>query len=662
MIRWQSGFPETMLPTRKTLLGTVLTSRTKIGWGLAILWLGLATAAPVFAQYPVNQSGRLFDANPQVGGNRINAARPLSPLAGGNPYATGNVRFGQSLRSASPISDPTAFRGTLGSSYLSSFRRDSVSAADVGVGTSIDIPFARPYYDPSGTAGTSGFLRGQYGPAGARPGTATGQVPINIGAPGTGVTNTLDARLDFRTNDAGGLRSQITGLAPGGSAGQLSSTIFGVNPLRPSALTGDNNPPAAAPLRAPRPAETSRPPQAGYETPTAPAAPRPLGSRELERTPLDLVLRKEAAPLLERTANTPFSEIVRKTEGPAKPAGARGNGGLTAPPAEGGVPPPAEPRKLETSVLPGFDLFTDMQLALSLARSPSAGWFEDMQTAVRNNPALAQKYQKAAAQNSEQFLSQMMNTPIRSFVGQGESAVNNELTKAEAQLEIGQFYDAANRFDAAHRLDPSNPLPLIGKGHALLAAGDYLSAATHLLRGLERFPELTRFALDLQTLVGGGEVVDIRRADLLSRLQQREDPQLRFLLGYLEYYTGHQESGLENLRQAARGASPTSIIARYPDMLSRDGVLPPPKLQTPNAVKPAPAEREKSSLEPPQRGARPLDAPRPKKQPAPSMLKVPPATQPRAPEELVPPPKKPDEELTDLLLPPPQPVMEKDPR
>jgi tetratricopeptide (TPR) repeat protein len=182
------------------------------------------------------------------------------------------------------------------------------------------------------------------------------------------------------------------------------------------------------------------------------------------------------------------------------------------------------------------------------------------------------------ARQSQEFITTMLETPIHTFVGRGASAVNDQLLRAEALLETGRFFDAADRYETAHMLDPANPLPLIGKGHALLAAGEYLSAAVYLIRGLERFPELSRFRVNLEALIGGGEIIDIRRADIMARLKRLEDPRLRFLLGYIEVHTGMRESGLENLDRAARQAKPGSLIARYPAMLRGEGPLPPPKL------------------------------------------------------------------------------------
>ena len=246
------------------------------------------------------------------------------------------------------------------------------------------------------------------------------------------------------------------------------------------------------------------------------------------------------------------------------------------------------PKITDASVLPGFDVFNDMQLALALKKEPQAMWFENMQAAIRADPGLAGALQEQARMDSQQFVSTMLNTPVRSFVGRGDSALNDELLKAESLLEVGQYYEAAQRYEAAQAIAPFSPLPLLGKGHAYLAAGEYLRAAVAIIQGLERYPELVKFDLDLTSLLGGAEIVDIRRANLMQLLERQEEPRLRFLLGYLEYYTGQRESGLANLDRAAASERAGSIIARFPAMLRGEGVLPPPKLPSSTPIVPPP--------------------------------------------------------------------------
>jgi len=172
------------------------------------------------------------------------------------------------------------------------------------------------------------------------------------------------------------------------------------------------------------------------------------------------------------------------------------------------------------------------------------------------------------------WASDVLNDPVTTFVGRYESQLNEYLALAEATIRDGQFYDAAGYYELAHTIDPQNPLPLLGRGHALAAAGDYASAVAALERGIARFPHIAVFQMDLTALAGGKDVFDVRRADLERQLASVESHELRFLLGYLELYSGLPEDGLRDLQKAAESAPPGSAIATFPDLLMGERPLP----------------------------------------------------------------------------------------
>jgi len=507
------------------------------------------TGAPV-------QTGVVLDRNPQLGSGGYNYSRPVSPLLSGNVIASGLASGGLSLRSFEPIPDPTAFRGTLGSASLSAFRRDSVSVASPVLGSG---SYGQAFYDPSTTVPTVGLLESL---AGVR-------FP-DSGSP----RNALDLRVQTRMDLQGGLKAGIIGLRPPASAVPpevppslaTSSSIFGTQPP----------PRLILPTESERLWQRTVPPEMtgrgreGREdgTEAAPAELKLPGVSELLATPLGGFSRKELHARFGVTV--PSTEAQKKLEQP----------GLVLP-AEATAESvfPATPRTVDAQLLPGFDVFTDMRLAVALLSNPNASWFDEMRRILRERPELARQVDEQAAQDAGQFLDQMLHAPLRSLTGAGPSALNDQMLKAESSLGIGHYSEAVDRYDAAHLIDPVNPLPLIGKGHALLAQGNYRSAALALVQGIEladRYPGLASLLLkrlDLKALMGGGEVVDIRRADIMRQLGQGEDPLLRFLLGYLEYHSGDHEHGLENLRRAASNPRAGMVIARYPALLG--GETPP---------------------------------------------------------------------------------------
>ncbi len=503
--------------------------------------------------YSVRPPGRLLDANPAVGSAGLNYARPVSPFIGGNAYANGIVGQGLSLHSYSPIRDPTEFRAAVGSGTLYSFRRDSVSAADSYYA---GVVFPRPYYDPSVTAPSAGFLQGLAGFSGAVPGLA----------------RPMDMRLQLRMGAQTGLESQIVGLNPQASLA-TSSGIFGLPPSASTPLSPSGPQPPWSELT------PGGPPPPNLSGPVTPPERRRAGGTEALATPLDEILR--GGPDWRTGVRTPLSELLMQA---GQSAAGAAQPGLIVPErfaaARPVTPAATEPPLVDTSVLPGMDVFTDMRLALALSANPSAPWFREMQEVLLKHPELARQVNERARQDARQFVDGMLKSPVRTFTGGGSSVVNDQMLKAEALMDIGHYYEADDRYTSAHLADPTNPLPLIGKGHALLAAGDYSKAAFALVQGLERFPDVAVFPLDLQKLVGGGEVIDIRRADLMNRLEQRESPELRFLLGYLEYHTGDREHGLANLEHAAREDRAGSVISRYPALLRQGGGPPPAKTPT----------------------------------------------------------------------------------
>ena len=565
---------------------------------LGLVGVTILVATAGWAQTSANQSGQLFDANPQVGGSRYNApvSRPLSPLVGGNAFATGNVSRGLSLRSSSPITAPTAFRGTLGSSTLSAFRRDSIGLDQVN-GRYGGLA-AQQYFDTSSTAPTASYLRGNYGGANA----------FGASVLGAGTSDRSSARVGafdpFLPNGSTSARSGYS--ADAGSYGsvplamdnsQLSSSIFGVSrPGVPGPLSQGGN--------------LSGTPQTTYLPDVEGVGAWP-GAQQAGRLdmggPMDLRLQPESGTWAETTMSpldiyeqrsaTDSMFNVDTTGGaftPLQPgiASAAMPGRIGLPGEEPGTG--IQDQDTLESML-GQDLFTDMRLALELSENPQADWLEGMvggDGADEQEPGAIESMdrQTRTAEAAEEFLTSLLGSEIETFTTDGPAPVNEVMRRAESQMDSGRYYDAAQTYRQAQSLDPVNPLPVVGEAHALIAAGEYRTAAHTLTRGLQRYPELARFRINLSALLGGGEVVDIRRADLMRQLEGNEDPELRFVLGYIELHSGLTEFARENLERAAQESEFGTIIRRYPNLLRQAGILMP--AATPESPPPSVPETE----------------------------------------------------------------------
>lgn len=546
------------------------------------------------AQQYLPQSGNLFDANPQLGsGGANNFTRPVSPLIRGNALTTGNMRFGASFQGRSTISDPTAFRSRLGSSTLSAFRRDSFGGIDQsrfstgGLGGG----FNQTFFDRTTTAPTAGFLRGFTGGVSRRPiGSETRRVTPFVGINAGRVDSRIDSNYQPPAPLGTGLDNSDQLGAP-----NAASAIFrfhrpqerGLDLTRPSGPFDRD----AATQSPQTPAWIRQPGQ------TRPSVSQLLNNNGNRTNRLDAILGDEPANSL--LLNTRLDTRLDETS-------------LRPHLIEGAQPLPDEvplypiasrpsvleadetPMPVDPSALPGFDLYSDMRIALELSRDPSAGWYRQMRESALASSALEGRQLELATQEAEEFVQRLLSVPLTSFVGEGRTVVNNELLKAESLMEIGHFYEAAQRYEAAAAIEPGNPLPLLGHANALLAAGEYNSAAHALVRSIQRFPDIASFRFDLKALLGSGEIVDIRRADLISRLEDFDDPRLRLLLGYLEFHGGLPDKGRENLAKAAEDAGAGSLIARYVEKLE---ALPQQPVSVPVAQPRRTVERETPAVE-----------------------------------------------------------------
>jgi hypothetical protein len=497
-------------------------------------------------------------------------------LLGGNAIAEGQVRRGLSFRGYSPIPDPYEFRGSLGSSSLTNFRRDSFSTSGAALpefGFGGPSGLAAPRFNQSSTVPTVGFLRGQTtGVTGYRQGMAranyrTPYVPSDERlSPGPRPLTGFDERRNNVDALMGGLpfdaSDQFT---------QPPSSIFGVGVPRraerdflPGRELRDTTPNRPGFLNRFEAGEDGL--ERRQADPTDPTTDESAAGLGLGGRRMDAILGvppQAGAAEMDPTALGPrgggLAELVRTGGYQRRALEPMAADGQEA--EQRGAGQQARGPRIQT--LPGADVYSDLQMANALQREPGADWFQDMQ-AVREATGVTEKLEP-------EELVERLDRPLTSFVGEQENPLNATLMEAEALMANGEYFAAARRYESASMLAPANPLPLVGRANALLAAGEYETAAVSLVQALERnVMILSQVTFDLEQLLGGGEIVDVRRSDLRQRLENAENPRLRFLLGYLEYFGGQRERGLENLKQAAEKSGVSLAIRRYVDLLTRE--------------------------------------------------------------------------------------------
>jgi hypothetical protein len=161
-------------------------------------------------------------------------------------------------------------------------------------------------------------------------------------------------------------------------------------------------------------------------------------------------------------------------------------------------------------------------------------------------------------------------------------------------LQAGKFYRAAEMYRFARSVAPDNPLPVLGRAMALLAAGDYMTSVSGLFEGIQLFESLSLFQIDLKAFVPDLMVLDGRRADLEARLELSENYRLRFLLGWAEYCSGLQGLGLSDMEKALETAP--LLAGRVERSGDREKSALPEEPESPK--KPAPLEESRDAQEP----------------------------------------------------------------
>jgi hypothetical protein len=576
------------------------------------LWVIAATMAmPATAMAQRVEDGRLGDASLRIGSGGYNL-----PLRGpvpnyGNQIMEGNITRGRQFRGFSPISSTTDFGSNLPSSSLDNFRRDSVGVDDIRAGYSSYT--ARPWYSPTQTVPTAGSLSIGFRPSGLPPlpQSYVNLPPDQLGSPFGGPRSMSSQVLIAPRSDLPRMvpenqtdvsyygdrttaisRSALFGIAPDPSKGNIPLRVepnlpYGPSGLRMSEtriLTGIAGP--GEQIQRPgenRELETLAPPGSALDRLVNPSGYQAgtTGGQQGYQAGGPGIL-----PEIPDQRPKPFG--TEATSQPWQRYAAQGYPGVGQQGAPAGpLERTAQGRFGQPGLLPfeQGDVYRKLYRAASLTEQyPSITGAEtgakgektqEKAAAAPVRGEAAKVLQEPAAprppllEQQREQMQKVLTEPIVTFVGTDKTLANKSFAEAEKRLAAGQYYEAVNSYDVARTADPENALIWIGRGNALLGAGDYLSAYASLEEGFSRFPQIARFSVDLRKFLSYKDVIDVRRADLERRLEEGENFKLRFLLGYIEYYSGLAKFGLANLEKAAKGAPTTSIISKLPAMLQK---------------------------------------------------------------------------------------------
>jgi tetratricopeptide (TPR) repeat protein len=540
-----------MTMLRKFLTGSVL--------------LAVATSVSL-AQVRQLQLTSPMDANPQVGAGGTNRPVPGFVPVNGNDIMTGNVSGLAYFHGQSGTLNPYQFGGQgltpaiiningtptviqrsgLGSGSLANFARQSAGAPlNGGTYTGMTVP----YYLPSATVSTG---QGALYAAPMGSGFDSAIVPRYSYSPAMSAAQVRDIR-----GTVGGeaiIRSMTPPAPQPGTPGALlSSPLFVLRSTEiPNEMSG-----LSAVVPATKPAQVLPRTQAGGENKAgAGEQSMPEEDKALENENPNMVQGAVGGGLSQRVRGVSeelktarvsenylkLAEELRVAEGPRLAS--------TTQPKEkmpGGVGTSAMAQEMD------IDPFTGKPRQFSMLAPTTAPGLNKGATGTQPATQGSRTLATRAAGVSAQGLTELSDAELRAGskvkpvrltpplqAGTTVSAYDLLMSRAEKELQDGKFLNAAETYQEALGRKPEDPLALVGRGNAELAAGIYAGAEFDLKFVFARNPTMVGVMYEPSSFVPAN-----RQAFLLADLQKlmaKKDAanMASFLYCYICYETGRK--------------------------------------------------------------------------------------------------------------------------
>jgi len=503
----------------------------------AAIWVGVIVLAGVArGQVVRTQTGRLLDANYGVGRSRINSLRQVDRPVDGNMLITGQVTGGYGFRGQVEYYGANQLRLDVPSAGLDGFLSRSAGLAQVVGSTGYGHGYGpAPYLSPSTTVlGAAGIAGGM-----AVPGTS---IPRPAYAPSPEARRLIDSAVGpYRPllADTGRRLEVNTALGPAVSV---------------DAGTGQPGAPGV-------------PTSAGldYAGAVRPASSALFGIlRGQDRQRLAEELTEDEKLRRQYQVDSRVDGVVE-----ARPVDARGDAdepGTRQQPE----PQPAEaPPKAPTGQDVFFDvlvLYNQLQNQPAPAAPVEPAPSRRPQRTGQPDETPEQAQQRRDSQRDRESVRRMHERlVIHRLAGASAGEFNLRMRQGEALLAQGKYYNAADTYELAAILGPSNPLPCLGLALARFAANEPLSSAFALRQGMRRFPPLMEVGVDVNRLLGN-KVIDLRAGQLETRiagLGDRPEASLVFLATFVRHVQGKRKAALANATRLEKLAGTDALYRTY---------------------------------------------------------------------------------------------------
>lgn len=514
----------------------------------------LAAVVVAAAGVPASVQGQhLLDRSLQQGSGGINPAGPsfADELRFRNAVVTGNAPGGMSFRGNVGYRAPGEFSSFLGSNSTFAFRRDSVISGMGGMGIrgtdALQYQFALStgLTPPSGFAGVPSYL--SRGGAGATAGTVrTG--PVDLRNQEAAVLSPPRWRPEESTAEMQALSL---------SAMRTPSAFITTRPLQPTILgsgTDEQGVPVgvtASGLRGvtfgpifPGMQERERTGEEPRPTPAELAGLRPMTDERPGQPALASQFDSPYEEMLDRmrraSAQRPGTRLDEETEAERDAAIAAWRERLTSLRAQ-----------LEEPMRgPGQRLSRPLDMRID-PRAP----VEEPEPGRLGDPAAGFDVLRGFSPETVDILRRAGQIDALAVTREFD-AYGVHMEAGQRHLSTGRFFDAEERFTAALSARPGDPMAAIGRVHAELGAGMFLSAAVNLRDLFIARPEIigVRYKDDLLPTPQRIEDLKSRLAELIIArpAQARDNGMLLAYLGFQTRDDAAMDRGLSVMSAPAR--------------------------------------------------------------------------------------------------------------
>jgi hypothetical protein len=153
------------------------------------------------------------------------------------------------------------------------------------------------------------------------------------------------------------------------------------------------------------------------------------------------------------------------------------------------------------------------------------------------------------------------------------SAMRNGL----AAFRQGDYATAVKQFILAANQNQGDPASRLHAAHALVALGHYDEAAPAVRRAIQLQPQLVYLSIDIRADYGVQQDFDVHYAKLKAAAEQQADhPDLWFLLGYYQFFSGRAQEAYSSLKKSDELAPSSRTTQRLLDAAKLSAPAEPP--------------------------------------------------------------------------------------